>query len=54
MGWRQIGLKLVRMARERGHVVQVIRRKNPERSQIIFQDRLQMAILPLKGERGGQ
>lgn len=50
-GWRKIGLKLVRAARERGHVVQVIRRKNPERSQIVFQDQLQVAILPLKGER---
>jgi hypothetical protein len=49
-GWRQIGLKLVRAARARGHVVQVIRRKNPERSQIIHRDDLQVAILPVKRE----
>jgi hypothetical protein len=54
LGWRRIGRVLASEAKKRGHVVQVIRRKNPRRSQIVFADSLQMAVLPAKGKKGSE
>jgi hypothetical protein len=51
LGWRKIGCVLASEAKKRGHVVQVMRRKNPRRSQIVFADKLQMAILPTKNQK---
>lgn len=51
LGWRKIGRVLASEAKKRGHVVQVMRRKNPSRSQIVFADKLQMAILPSKSQK---
>jgi hypothetical protein len=51
LGWRKIGCILASEAKKRGHVVQVMRRKNPRRSQIVFADKLQLAILPSKSQR---
>jgi hypothetical protein len=45
-GWRTMGRKLAAEGRRRGHVVQVIRRKNPRRSQVLYRDAVQLAILP--------
>ena len=47
-GWDRVGRHLVREGRRRGYVIKVIRRKNPRRSQIVFADTLQVAILPEK------
>ena len=33
---------------QRGYVIKVIRRKNPRRSQIVYRDELQLALLPQK------
>lgn len=47
-GWDRVGRALVAEGRRRGYVIKVIRRKNPRRSQIVYQDDLQLALLPLK------
>jgi hypothetical protein len=51
LGWRKIGRLLVREAKKRGYMLKVIRRKNPRRSQIVYRDKLQMAILPNKRKK---
>jgi hypothetical protein len=47
-GWRDVGKAVVAKARRAGVHVRVLRRKNPRRSQIVFEDDLQVAILPQK------
>jgi hypothetical protein len=48
-GWNQVGRFVAREAREKGFVMQVIRRKNPTASQIVYQDEIQIAILAASG-----
>jgi hypothetical protein len=48
-GWRRIGRRIAAEARRRGHTVKVIRRKNPRPSQIVYEDKLQLALLPNRG-----
>jgi len=50
-GWRTIGQSIVTEAKRRGHLVRVIRRKNPTKSQIFYQDADQVAILPSRLKR---
>jgi hypothetical protein len=45
-GWRRVGQAITARAISEGHVVRVIRQKNPARSQIFYQDTDQVAILP--------
>lgn len=45
-GWRQAGRLIAVEARESGHTVRVIRRKEPNASQVVFRDELQLAVLP--------
>ena len=47
-GWEKVGKAVVANAQREGRVVKVIRRKNPAASQIVYQDALQVAIIPLK------
>jgi hypothetical protein len=47
-GWDRFGRAVVREGHRRGYVVKVIRRKNPRRSQIVYADEWQVALLPLK------
>jgi hypothetical protein len=47
-GWERVGRSVAANARQEGRVVKVIRRKNPETSQIVYQDELQVAIIPIK------
>jgi hypothetical protein len=47
-GWEQVGKTVAANARREGRIVKVIRRKNPEASQIVYQDALQVAIIPVK------
>jgi len=47
-GWEQVGKTVAANARREGRIVKVIRRKNPEASQIVYQDELQVAIIPIK------
>lgn len=50
-GWQRVGRVVAAEARRRGHLVQVIRRKNPPRSQVVYRDADQVALLP--GRRPG-
>ena len=50
-GWREVGQAIVAQAIRDGHVVRVIRRKNPAKSQIFYQDEDQVAILPSQLKR---
>lgn len=45
-GWRRAGRLIAVEARDRGHVVRVICRKEPRASQVVFRDELQLAVLP--------
>jgi hypothetical protein len=45
-GWRQAGRLIAVEGREKGHAVRVIRRKEPNESQVVFRDELQIALLP--------
>jgi hypothetical protein len=45
-GWKRFGRNIVAIARKKGRAVRVIRRKNPHKSQIVYQDVYQVAILP--------
>lgn len=47
-GWEQVGKVVAANARREGRVVKIIRQKNPEASQIVYQDELQVAIIPVK------
>jgi hypothetical protein len=50
-GWRKYGRPMYAAARQRGHTIRVIRRKNPAKSQIVYQDAYQVAILPAPAKR---
>jgi hypothetical protein len=50
-GWDRYGRELTRAARQRGQTVKVIRRKNPRKSQIVYQDEIQLAVLPGLADR---
>jgi hypothetical protein len=50
-GWDRFGRKLASEGQRAGHVVKVIRRKNPKRSQIVYADEWQMALLPVETAR---
>ena len=45
-GWDRFGRALAAEGRRSGHVVKVIRRKNPKRSRIVYADEWQVALLP--------
>jgi hypothetical protein len=47
-GWCKVGRFVAVNARREDRVVRVIRRKNPHKSQIVYKDELQVAILPRK------
>src|SRR5262245_47225264 len=46
-GWQKYGRHMYAAARQRGHIIRVIRRKNPVQSQIVYRDAYQVAILPV-------
>jgi len=45
-GWNKVGRKLAKMAEARGFWVRVEQRKNPKRSQVVYFDSYQVALLP--------
>ncbi len=49
-GWRKYGRNAYAAARKRGHAVRVMRLKNPDKSQVIYRDAWQVAIL-VRGDR---
>ena len=53
-GWRTAGRRLASEARKHGHKAKCIRRKNPLKSQVIYRDELQVAILPRKSKGSGR
>jgi hypothetical protein len=48
LGWKRYGHNMYAAARRRGHTIRLIRCKNPARSQIVYADPWQVAILPQK------
>jgi hypothetical protein len=48
-GWEQVGRHVAAEARRLGHVVKVIRRKEPNLSEVVYRDDLQVAVLPRQG-----
>ena len=46
VGWRKAGRAIAAEARSCGHAVRVVRRKEPDASQVVFRDEVQVAILP--------
>jgi hypothetical protein len=51
LGWQTYGRFVYDSATQLGHTVRVIRRKNPDPSQVIYRDPYQVAILPRKRQR---
>jgi hypothetical protein len=47
-GWDEVGRYVAREAQEKGFLIRVIRRKNPEASQIVYRDAFQVALLHSK------
>jgi hypothetical protein len=47
LGWKRYGRRMYAAACRRGHTIRVVRRKNPARSQIVYRDAYQVAILPM-------
>lgn len=47
-GWVSVGRHVAAAAQREGHLVKVIRRKEPDSSQVVFRDALQVALLPRK------
>jgi hypothetical protein len=47
-GWETVGRHVAAEARRLGHLVKVIKRKEPKRSQVIYRDELQLALVPVK------
>lgn len=45
-GWHAYGLRVAAEARASGRTYRVMRRKNPPRSQVIYRDEWQVALLP--------
>ena len=50
-GWKQVGRNVAANARREGRVVKIIRQKNPLKSQVVYRDALQVAIVPRKETR---
>mgnify|MGYP007123700038 CR=1 FL=1 len=48
-GWKRSRQIMLTDMKERGVPFKVLCQKNPKRSQIVYQDEFQVAILPLKG-----
>jgi hypothetical protein len=47
-GWQKVGRLIVARARQRGVMLRVLQGKEPRKSQIVYADELQVAILPRK------
>lgn len=47
-GWKKYGKFVIADAMRSGRVYRLLRRKNPPRSAIVYQDKWQIALLPVK------
>lgn len=45
-GWAEYGQRVAAAAQQQGITIRVLRAKNPARSQIVYQDRFQIVVLP--------
>lgn len=52
LGWHTYGRNVSAAARQHGHTVRVIRCKNPDRSQVVYRDKYQVALLPRLAAQG--
>ena len=50
-GYRKYGKDVIASSIEEDQVLQVIKRKNPKKSQIVYEDEYQVAILPEKRKK---
>ncbi|WP_214106752.1 hypothetical protein [Acrocarpospora catenulata] len=50
LGWREYGLAYLAELREAGHIVRVVRIKNPVESRVAYRDPYQVALLPPEGD----
>lgn len=48
LGWHRIGARLLHEARALGYVVKYTRRKSLRKSQVVYQDEYQVALLPIR------
>ena len=51
LGWRRAGRFVAARARQMGHVVRVVRRKNARSSEVVYRDAYQLALLPARSPR---
>lgn len=51
LGWHEVGQYVFAEAKRWGHVVSVIRRREPADSQVVYRDPWQVAILPNKRKK---
>jgi len=49
-GWDRYGRELIKRIKQRGYEVKVIRKKQPNRSEVVYMDPYQLAILPSKSK----
>ena len=50
-GWKKFSQQIISSAKEVGQVLQVIKKKNPKKSQIVYKDEYQVAIMPDKKKK---
>ncbi len=50
-GWDNIGRELASRARQRGYGVKIIRKKQPKRSDVVYHDPYQVAVIESKGKK---
>lgn len=50
-GWARHGNEMIAAARQSGRTWRLLRQKNPPRSAVVYRDKWQVALLPVKGRR---
>lgn len=45
-GWHEVGQHVFAEAKRRGHVVTVVRQREPVKSRVVYRDEWQVAVLP--------
>jgi hypothetical protein len=50
-GWKEYGRDVLKQAMQSGRVFRLLQAKNPPRSAIVYQDKWQVALLPVKEKK---
>lgn len=48
VGWKEFAVPLIGEARKEGRKIRLLKRKNPPRSAVVYRDKWQVALLPVK------